>query len=137
MSDRNRNQCQTLSGPVGNAQSGCSALCVDVVTEALNREALLARSKGDLAALVLALNARVTALDARFAAAPKTPDNSRVPPSKGQNPDLPDRRNKGRPGRTAWRGHHDHTSRVPRKTTLGESAGMELDMVQSMPPYRE
>jgi transposase len=65
----------------------------------VNRESLLSLSKDDLVALILALTARVAALEARLAAPPKTPDNSSLPPSKGQKPNLPDRPKKGRHGR--------------------------------------
>ena len=71
----------------------------------MNREALLALSKEDLVALVLAqhaqiaaLTARITELEARFGSPPKTPDNSSLPPSKGQKPNLSDRPKKPRPG---------------------------------------
>jgi transposase len=71
----------------------------------VNRETLLALSKDDLVALILAQHARIEALttriaelEARLAAPPKTPDNSSLPPSKGQKPNLPDRPKKPRPG---------------------------------------
>jgi transposase len=71
----------------------------------VNCEALLALSKEDLVALVVAqhaqiaaLTARVTELEARLGGPPKTPDNSSLPPSKGQKPNLPDRPKKPRPG---------------------------------------
>ena len=71
----------------------------------MNREALLALSKEDLVALVLAqhaqiaaLTARITELEARFGSPPKTPDNSSLPPSKGQKPNLSDRPQTPRPG---------------------------------------
>jgi transposase len=72
----------------------------------VDRETLLALSKDDLVALVLAqatqigtLTARITALEARLNAPPKTPDNSSTPPSKGQKPNRPDRPKKPRLGR--------------------------------------
>ena len=72
----------------------------------MDRETLLALSKDDLVALVLAqatqigtLTARITALEARLNAPPKTPDNSSTPPSKGQKPNRPDRPKKPRLGR--------------------------------------
>jgi transposase len=64
----------------------------------VNREALLALPKEDLVALILALTARITALEARLGGPAKTPDNSSLPPSKGQKPNLPDRPKKPRPG---------------------------------------
>ena len=72
----------------------------------MDRETLLALSKADLVALVLAqaaqigtLTARIAALEARLNAPPKTPDNSSTPPSKGQKPNRPDRPKKPRIGR--------------------------------------
>ena len=72
----------------------------------MNRETLLALSKDDLVALVLAqaaqigtLTARIAALETRLNAPPKTPDNSSTPPSKGQKPNRPDRPKKPRIGR--------------------------------------
>jgi len=76
----------------------------------VDRDALLALSKDDLIALILAqaaqisgLTARVVALEAKLAAPPKTPDNSSLPPSKGQKANCPDRPKtprRGRPGVT-------------------------------------
>jgi transposase len=76
----------------------------------VDRDALLALSKDDLVALILAqaaqieaLTARVVALEARLATPPKTPDNSSLPPSKGQKANCPDRPKtprRGRPGIT-------------------------------------
>jgi transposase len=70
----------------------------------VNRAALANFSRDDLIALVLAqhaqtaaqaeqisaLSARLAELEAKLAAPPKTPDNSSLPPSKGQKPNLPD-----------------------------------------------
>jgi transposase len=63
----------------------------------VDRAALLAFSRDDLIALIEAqarqiamLTARVADLAAKLAAPAKTPDNSSVPPSKGQKPNLPD-----------------------------------------------
>jgi transposase len=39
---------------------------------------------------ISALSARLAELEAKLAAPPKTPDNSSLPPSKGQKPNLPD-----------------------------------------------
>jgi len=74
----------------------------------VNRETLLALSKENLVAMILAqhaqiaaLTARIMELEARLGGPPKTPDNSSLPPSKGQKPNLPDRPKKphsGRPG---------------------------------------
>ena len=50
---------------------------------------------------VAALTARVAELEARLKIPPKTPDNSSLPPSKGQKSDCPEKvkkRRKGRPG---------------------------------------
>ena len=79
----------------------------------MDRPSLLALSKDDLVALVLAqhdligkltaqvqtLTARVAELEARLNTPPKTPDNSSLPPAKGQKPNLPDRPKKPRHGR--------------------------------------
>ena len=74
----------------------------------MNRDSLHFLSKDDLIGLILAqhgqieaLSARITELQARLGAPPKTPDNSSLPPSKGQKPNLPDRPKhprRGRPG---------------------------------------
>jgi len=62
----------------------------------VDRFALAAFSRDDLIALIAAqaqqialLTARIADLEARLAAPAKTPDNSSVPPSKGQKPNLP------------------------------------------------
>ena len=61
----------------------------------MNRDTLLL-SKDELIGLILAqhrkieaLSARITELEARLGAPPKTPDNSSLPPSKGHLPDRP------------------------------------------------
>src|ERR1700748_3453727 len=76
---------------------------------------LLARSDGlraqvagrderidELLAQVKALNARIAELEAKRGGPPKTPDNSSLPPSRGQKanaePPVVKRRRKGRPG---------------------------------------
>jgi transposase len=78
----------------------------------VNRAALLSLSHDDLIALILAqqaqieaqahqisiLTARVAELEARLAAPAKTPDNSSIPPSKGQKPNRPDHPKKPRGG---------------------------------------
>jgi transposase len=76
----------------------------------MDRDALLALSKDELIALILAqaaqismLSARVAELEAKLAAPAKTPDNSSLPPSKGQKTNCPDRPKtprRGRPGVT-------------------------------------
>ena len=79
----------------------------------MNRAALVSLSRDDLIALILAqhaqieaqaqqigdLTARVAELESKLAAPTKTPDNSSLPPSKGQKPNLPDRPKKPRHGR--------------------------------------
>ena len=79
----------------------------------MNRAALLSLSHDDLIALILAqhaqieaqarqisgLAARLAELEAKRAAPGKTPDNSSLPPSKGQKPNPPDRPKKPRHGR--------------------------------------
>ncbi len=82
----------------------------------MNPAILQALSRDELIALILAqhaqieaqaqqisaLTARIAELEAKLATPPKTPDNSSLPPSKGQKPNLPDRANKpprrSRPG---------------------------------------
>ena len=49
-----------------------------------------------LMAEVTRLSARVRELEAKLNVPPKTPDNSSLPPSKGQKPDLPKERKKRR-----------------------------------------
>jgi transposase len=76
----------------------------------MDRDALLALSKDELIALILAqaaqismVTARVADLEAKLAAPAKTPDNSSLPPSKGQKTNCPDRPKtprRGRPGVT-------------------------------------
>lgn len=80
----------------------------------MNRAALANFSRDDLIALILAqheqiaaqaqqisaLTARVGELEAKLSAPSKTPDNSSLPPSKGQKPNLPDpAKKKPRPSR--------------------------------------
>ena len=49
---------------------------------------------------IAALSARIGELEAKLAVPPKTPDNSSLPPSKGQKPNLADRgKKKPRPSR--------------------------------------
>ena len=82
----------------------------------MNQTGLLALSRDELIALILAqqtqieaqaqqigaLTARIGELEAKLASPPKTPDNSSLPPSRGQKPNLPDPAKKpprpGRPG---------------------------------------
>ena len=56
----------------------------------------------ELLAQVKALNARIAALEAKRGGPPKTPDNSSLPPSRGQKanaePPAVKRRRQGRPG---------------------------------------
>jgi transposase len=68
--------------------------------------ALIEAQAGQIAALieaqarqVAALTARIAELEARLALPPKNPDNSSLPPSKGEKPNLPDHAKKPRPGR--------------------------------------
>ena len=82
----------------------------------MNPATLQTLSRDELIALILAqhaqieaqaqqisaLTARIAELEAKLATPPKTPDNSSLPPSKGQKPNLSDRANKpprrSRPG---------------------------------------
>ena len=56
----------------------------------------------ELLAQVKALNARIAEFEAKYGRPPKTPDNSSLPPSRGQKantePPAVKRRRKGRPG---------------------------------------
>ena len=64
-------------------------------------EALDSLDKAALIRLVLALEARVAELEARLNEPPKSPDNSSLPPSRGDKanrPDRPAKPRKGRPG---------------------------------------
>jgi len=83
----------------------------------VDRAALPSLSRDDLTALIEAQagqiatlkearaqqiatsTARITELEAKLALPPKNPDNSSLPPSKGQKPNLPDRGKKPRPSR--------------------------------------
>ena len=79
--------------------------------------------KSELITLILALNARVVALEAKLNIPPKTPDNSSLPPSSGQKanrPDTPKPARKGRPGVTrALNPNPDHVRDVYAKACLG------------------
>ena len=66
----------------------------------MNRDTLLLLSKDDLIGLILAqhgqieaLSARITELEARLGAPPKTPDNSSLPPRRGRSRTFPIARN--------------------------------------------
>ena len=94
----------------------------------MNRDALASLSKDDLIALVLAqadvvgkqaaqietLTKRIETLEAKLGLPPKTPDNSSVPPSRGQKPNRAERRaakkRKGHPG--AFRALSEHPDHV-------------------------
>jgi transposase len=94
----------------------------------VNHAALLSLSRDELIALILAqhaqieaqaqqisvLTARVAELEARLASPPKTPDNSSLPPSKGQKPNRPDpARKPSRPSRPGVaRGLTEHPDRI-------------------------
>jgi transposase len=72
----------------------------------MDRDSLLALSKDDLVAIILAQAAQITALlarvadlEARLNAPPKTQANSSTPPSKGHKPNHPNRPAKPRRGR--------------------------------------
>jgi len=96
-------------------------------TVSVNRKALLSLSTDDLIALILAqqaqiealtaqvrlLSARVAELEAKLNAPGKTPDNSHLPPSKGQKPNLARPAKKPRPGRPGvTRALAEHPDRV-------------------------
>jgi transposase len=66
----------------------------------LTRDDLIALIEAQIGQIVV-LAARIAELEARLAAPPKTPDNSSLPPSKGQKPNRPERPKpprRGRPG---------------------------------------
>ena len=63
----------------------------------MDRESLERLDKSELIALVLALTARVAALEAKLGVPPKTPDNSSLPPSSAQKPNRSERRKQARP----------------------------------------
>jgi len=79
----------------------------------VNRDVLLSLSKDDLIGLLLGqqaqiaaltdqvtvLTARIAELEAQLNTPPKTPNNSSMPPSKGQKANLPDRASPSRRGR--------------------------------------
>lgn len=78
---------------------------------------LLSLSRDDLITVIQrqaeqieVLSVRIGELEAKFAVPPKTPDNSSLPPSKGQKPNLPDRGKKpprpSRPGVTRRLAEH-------------------------------
>ena len=79
--------------------------------------------KSELIALILALNARVAALEAQLKVPPKTPDNSSLPPSTGQKancPGTPKLSRIGRPGVTrALDPNPDHVREVYGKACTG------------------
>ena len=79
--------------------------------------------KSELITLILALNARVAALEAKLNIPPKTPDNSSAPPSTGQKanrPETPKPPRKGRPGVTrALNPKPDHVREVYAKACNG------------------
>lgn len=96
----------------------------------MNRDALSQLSRDDLIALILSqadviarqaaqievLTKRVEELEAKLGKPPKTPDNSSVPPSRGQKPNRGERRaakKKGRAG--AFRALSEHPDRVVEK----------------------
>ena len=94
--------------------------------------------KPELIALILALNARVAALEAKLNIPPKTPDKSSLPPSTGQKanrPDTPRPPRKGRPGVTrALDPNPDHVRDVYAKACSG--CGKPLSKVdQQHTPY--
>ncbi len=93
----------------------------------MNHAALLALSRDELIALIeaqaqqiSALTARIGDLEAKLTAPPKTPDNSSLPPSKGQKPNLADPvRKPPRPSRPgAARALSEHPDRTVEATLV-------------------
>jgi transposase len=81
--------------------------------------ALIEAQAGQIASLiqaqaqqVAALTARIAELEAKLALPPKHPDNSSLPPSKGEKPNLPDPGKKPRSSRPAWRGPSQNPDRI-------------------------
>lgn len=67
----------------------------------MDAESLARLDKAQLIELVLKLEARIAALEARLGGPPKTPSNSSLPPSTAEKPNRAERRRqkrKGRPG---------------------------------------
>ena len=96
---------------------------------------LLARIE-ELLAQIKAQNARIAELEARLGQPPKTPDNSSLPPSRGQKanvaePPPPKQKRKSRPGVARMLAEHPdatrrlYAERCPCGAVLGE-AGQEL-----------
>ena len=65
----------------------------------MDRQSLERLDKSELITLVLALTARVAALEAKLGLPPKTPDNSWLPPASAQKPNRSERRKLARKGR--------------------------------------
>jgi transposase len=90
----------------------------------VDRATLLTLSRDDLIAVIEAqaqqitvLAARIAELEAKFVLPTKNPDNSSLPPSKGQKPNLPDRAKKPRPGRPGVaRSLAEHPDRIIKAT---------------------
>lgn len=91
-------------------------LVVRLVAQFETQAARLERQAAQIEALVeqnKQLTARVAELEAQLKAPPKTPDNSSLPPSKGEKANRPERRTdrrKGRPG--AFRALAEHPDRT-------------------------
>ena len=62
----------------------------------MDADSLAKFDKPELIELVLKLEERIAQLEARLKIPPKTPDNSSLPPSKGQKADRPERQKKPR-----------------------------------------
>src|SRR5208337_5451527 len=79
---------------------------------------------GSLMAQVAALVARVAALEARLGEPPKTPDNSSLPPSKGQKPNQAEKaeRNDPRQGSLGRKGGGRPLACDPDETVIAKPA---------------
>ena len=121
----------------------------------MDRATLLPLSGDELIALIEAqaqqiatLTARVAELEAKLGLPPKTPDNSSLPPSKGQKPNLPDGGKKPRASRPGVaRSLADNPDRIIEATLAAcphcdhELAAADMDDVHAydhidLPPIR-
>ena len=108
----------------------------------MDRDTLERLSKDDLITLVLAqvaqiaiLTERIAALEAKLGLPPKTPDNSSLPPSKGQKPSLPSvPKRKAKPHTGAHRLlHPEPTSRRDVRALSCQACGADVSSAEQSP----